>query len=68
MVEGYCWATTQAAGLSCCGDQILLGFQLDFFVYTHTVDHTCIRFLLVLNSICAAASGTLLLGKFEVSA
>jgi len=68
VAEDYSWAKTQTAGRSCCGDQIPFGFQLDSFVYTHTVEHASIRFLLVLNSICAAGSGTWLLGKPEVSA
>ena len=41
MAEGYCWATTQEASLSCCGrlESIVLesGFQLDCLVDTRWI-------------------------------
>ena len=60
MSEECCWATTQAAGQSCCrrsGSSVLeFAFQLDRLVYTHTVGHIHTPFGLAQNSNCAGLS------------
>ena len=50
MGEEYCWAITQTAGRSCCGQSgssaLEFGFQKDTLVYTYTVDHMRTQFQL----------------------
>ena len=54
VVEEYCWAVTQASGLSCCelsGSSVMeCGFEPDSLVYTYVVNHMCSQFRLARNS------------------
>jgi hypothetical protein len=51
VAEEYCWAITQAAGLSCCGRSgsrvLAIGFQLACHVYTYMVERMYCDFRVV---------------------
>jgi hypothetical protein len=62
VAKEYCWAITQEAEQSSCGQSgscvLEFGFQPDSLLYTNIFDHMYTQFQILQNVICTVPSGT----------